>query len=156
MPGPPPKDGPKLGRYKSPLDKPLVELEDKEFKVPLLPNYRERDIRVRKWWDTWLASPMAENFTGTDYQRLLMLAPMVEEYYRLMDKASQRGSVTNAMKLYTEIRQSEGLLGATHLDRLRGRIKIEKESEKEVGIDDDDETPIGVTVMAEWKKALGA
>ena len=69
---------------------------------------------VERWWETWRRAPQAEAFLPTDWQRLTMLAPLVASYF---DRPHH-------MKL-AEIRQSESLLGATHVDRLRARIKVE-------------------------------
>lgn len=152
--GPAPTDGPKLGRYQSPLDEGAVEVPAGSFDPPKLPYYREYKYQTKHWWDTWLASPQVATFTGTDWQRLLMLAPLVESYYRLMGAPEQRGAITNAMKLMTEIRMNESLLGATHLDRLRGRIKIDRD--QTAGADDDDDVPENVAIMNDYRKELGA
>lgn len=150
--GPAPKEG-KLGRYQSELDKPEIELEAGSFEAPRLPGYREYSYKVKRWWDTWCASPQAQTFTGTDWQRLLMLAPLVAQYYELIETPR---AVRSALLVMTEIRQNESLLGATHLDRLRGRIKIDREPS--AGAEDDDETatPEGVAVLAHYRKELGA
>ncbi|MGH3762943.1 hypothetical protein [Actinophytocola sp.] len=58
-------------------------------------------------------SPQAQAFTVTDWQRLHMLAPLVDQYFAEPRK-----------ELLAEIRLNEGLLGATHVDRLRARITI--------------------------------
>lgn len=44
-----------------------------------------------------------------------MLAPLVQAYF-----------AEPTTKLLAEIRLNEGLLGATHADRLRARIKVEQ------------------------------
>ena len=69
---------------------------------------------VRDWWETWRRSPQAQTFVGTDWQRLRMLAPLVESY------------LTGDLKAMSEIRLNESLLGATHADRLRNRVKVER------------------------------
>lgn len=69
---------------------------------------------VARWWDTWRRSPLAVAFLDTDWSRLAMLAPLVASYY-------DRPHYTKL----AEIRQSESLLGATHVDRLKARIKVE-------------------------------
>lgn len=69
---------------------------------------------VQDWYATWASSPQAQAFTVTDWQRLHMLAPLVAAYFKRPDKA-----------LMSEIRLNESLLGATHVDRLRARIKVE-------------------------------
>lgn len=71
---------------------------------------------TRDWYNTWRKSPQAALFTTTDWQRLVMLAPLVESFFASPD-----------VKLMTEIRQNETLLGATHMDRLRTRITIERD-----------------------------
>lgn len=68
---------------------------------------------VQDWYATWCSSPQAQTFTVTDWQRLHMLAPLVALYFKAPDKG-----------LMAEIRQNESLLGATHVDRLRARIKV--------------------------------
>lgn len=68
---------------------------------------------VLTWYATWCSSPQAQTFEVTDWQRLHMLAPLVAHYFEAPDKA-----------LMAEIRLNESLLGATHVDRLRARIKV--------------------------------
>jgi len=72
---------------------------------------------VRDWWETWRCSPQVQTFTGTDWQRLRMLVPLVESY------------LAGDLKAMTEIRLNESLLGATHADRLRNRVRVERVSE---------------------------
>lgn len=149
--GPAPKEGGKLGRYTSDLDKPEVEIPADSAEAPKLPGYREYSYKVKRWWDTWVASPQAQAFTATDWQRLLMLAPLVAQYYELVETPR---AVRSALLVMTEIRQNESLLGATHLDRLRGRIKIDRETS--AGAEDDDETatPEGVAVLDYYRNKL--
>lgn len=93
-----------------------------------------RDL-VNQWWDTWRSAPMAEAFLATDWERLRMLAPLVASYF--------------ARPHYTklaEIRQNESLLGATHVDRLRARIKVERPEPTAV--------PAGVTALDEYRNRL--
>lgn len=154
-----PKDGPKQGRYTSPLDEGAVEVSECSVgavEAPVLPGFREYSVKTKRWWNTWIESPQTATFTGTDWQRLLMLAPLVESYYELMGSPRGRGNITNAMKLMAEIRQNESLLGATHLDRLRGRIKIDRASETSVPQEEEMATPEGVAIMADYRKSLGA
>jgi hypothetical protein len=72
---------------------------------------------VQDWYAVWCSSPQAQAFTVTDWQRLHMLAPLVGRYYKTPDKS-----------LMSEIRLNESLLGATHVDRLRARIKVADET----------------------------
>lgn len=68
---------------------------------------------VVRWWETWRRSPQASVFEATDWQRLAMLAPIVEAYWRDAE-----------VKLLAEIRMNEERLGATVTDRMRARMKI--------------------------------
>lgn len=72
---------------------------------------------VKRWYATWCSSPQAQAFTVTDWQRLHMLAPLVAQYFSTPDRA-----------LMAEIRLNESLLGATHVDRLRARIKVAEDA----------------------------
>jgi len=85
--------------------------------VPPLPGARRFLKPTRDWYETWCKSPQAAAFIDTDWQRLHMLAPIVDQYFR-----------EPSPKLLAEIRLNESLLGATHVDRLRGRIKVEQRS----------------------------
>lgn len=60
------------------------------------------------WWRAWVASPQAENFASTDWQRLVMLAPLVDAYF-----------ASPTPQMMAEIRQNESKLGATAMDRER-------------------------------------
>lgn len=94
---------------------------------------------VSRWWDTWRRSPLAVAFLNTDWSRLAMLAPLVASYY--------------ARPHYTklaEIRQSESLLGATHVDRLKARIRVEATAPET------DAVPAEVAILDEYRSALGA
>ncbi|MEO3860135.1 hypothetical protein [Acrocarpospora sp. B8E8] len=68
-------------------------------------------VATQRWWDTWVDSEQSESFRATDWQRLQMLAPLVEAYFRRPGH--------NAL---AEIRQNESLLGATVTDRMRLRM----------------------------------
>lgn len=100
-------------------------------------NYDEavREL-VAKWWDTWRRSPLVETWLDTDWSRLAMLAPLVASYF--------------ARPHYTklaEIRQNESLLGATHVDRLKARIKVDREEEPAAPAP-------GVTALDEYRARL--
>lgn len=92
---------------------------------------------ARAYWDTWRMSPQAKLFLDTDWMRLRMLLPLVNSY--LSDPTAQK---------LAEIRQNETLLGATYVDRLRGRIKVEREA---VAVES---TTPGVTALDEYRRAL--
>jgi hypothetical protein len=84
--------------------------------APELPDADAYSPATRRWYATWCAAPQAATFTVTDWQRLHMVAPLVEQYF-----------AQPTPKLMAEIRISESELGATHLARLRGRIKVTAE-----------------------------
>lgn len=92
---------------------------------------------VQDWWDTWRRSPLAEAFLDTDWSRLKMMVPLVATYY--------------ARPTYSalgEIRQNESLLGATHVDRLKARIKVERPGDKPKA------PPAGVTALDAYRRDL--
>lgn len=76
--------------------------------APPLPDAEAYSERTRQWYETWVASPQAAAFTVTDWQRLAMLAPLVEAYFAAPSR-----------NLFAEIRLNESKLGATPEDRLR-------------------------------------
>lgn len=89
---------------------------------------------VKAWHETWRRSPVAVTFEETDWQRLQMLAGLAERAF---------GGSIAAM---TEVRMSESLLGATVTDRLKARIRVER--------DDDGDAPLAsVTDATEAIKA---
>jgi hypothetical protein len=68
---------------------------------------------TRDWYKTWGRSPMAVLFASTDWQRLAMLAPLVDGHFR-----------EPSVKVMTELRLHENALGATVMDRQRLRLRI--------------------------------
>lgn len=73
---------------------------------------------VVEWFETWRRAPQAQLFEATDWQRLKMLAPVVE-----------RALLTGSSEAMKEVRMTESLLGATVADRLRTRIRIDRDTE---------------------------
>jgi hypothetical protein len=113
--GPPPSEH-KRRRNKDEFADQAVTVEaDAEVRGPELPHGALYGPQAIAWYETWRRAPQAAAFIGTDWQRLIMLAPLVDAYY-----------LEPSTKLLAEIRLNEGLLGATHADRLRARIKIEQ------------------------------
>lgn len=86
----------------------------------------EWPAEVVRWWDAWRAAPQAALFEVTDWNRLALLAVLVEGYYRRPTAAA-----------LSEIRMNEERLGATWGDRLRNRIRV-----IEAGEDDATVTPL--------------
>lgn len=75
------------------------------------------------WYEAWCNSEQASILTALDWQRLHMLAPLVDAYWQKPSK-----------DLMAEIRQNESKLGATFEDRQRLRLKISApESERLAG-----------------------
>jgi|SRR5690606_23459464 len=74
---------------------------------------------VVRWYETWRRSPQAQAFEETDWSRLGLLAPLVENYVKRPSAAA-----------LSEIRMNEERLGATVVDRIRARMSIE-ESEQD-------------------------
>jgi hypothetical protein len=66
------------------------------------------------WWETWRRVPQSQLFEETDWSRLAMLAAIVDGYWKRPSAAAMG-----------EIRMSEERLGATVVDRMRARMRIE-------------------------------
>jgi hypothetical protein len=135
MPGPPPSEHKRRRNADTYADVKATVVDDGELVGPGLEG-PDWSAHARSYWDTWRRSPQAKTFLATDWMRLRMLVPLVESY--LSDPTPQK---------MAEIRQNESLLGATHADRLRARIKVEKPAEST--------TPAaGVTALDEYRKSL--
>ncbi|MEU5976378.1 hypothetical protein [Streptomyces sp. NPDC047315] len=112
--GPPPSER-KVRRNKDDFEEQAVTIvADDEVRGPELPHSALYCPRTVDWYETWRRAPQAAVFVSTDWQRLQMLAPLVDAYF-----------LEPSTKLLAEIRLSESLLGATHVDRMRGRITVE-------------------------------
>ena len=84
--------------------------------TPELPGGHDYDTRTLSWYETWRCSPQAATFLSTDWQRLHMLAQLVEQYWQEPKK-----------ELLSEIRLNESALGATAADRIRLRWTVADE-----------------------------
>jgi hypothetical protein len=73
-----------------------------------LPDPERFGARTVEWYRNWRRTPQSAQFTVTDWQRLHMLALVVEQFFQVPDT-----------KLMAEIRLNEERLGATPVDRLR-------------------------------------
>jgi hypothetical protein len=110
--GPPPKHPTQRRRRNA--DAPRKRLEaELNLPAPALPEADSYSERTRRWYATWSSSPQAARFLATDWQRLAMLAPLVDRYFAEPDKS-----------LLAEIRLNEACMGATEADRLRLRWDI--------------------------------
>jgi hypothetical protein len=120
--GPPPKEE-KHGRTPNLGTAAVDQVDEQGVPAPELPTPKKWLTATREWWHAWADSPQAGVFRATDWQRLVALLPMVDGYNRLMSKAADDPRKLRAGKdVLSEIRQNESLLGATHVDRLRGRM----------------------------------
>ncbi|OZV74779.1 hypothetical protein CA850_29830 [Micromonospora echinospora] len=90
------------------------------------------------WFDTWRRSPQAAVFISTDWLRLATLAPIVDAYWRRPSAAA-----------LSEIRMNEERLGATVVDRMRARMRVETDDEAAEG-----DLPAGVTSLSERRASL--
>lgn len=87
--------------------------------APGLPGADRLSALTVRWYETWCSSPQAQRFVATDWQRLHMLAPLVDEYWR-----------EPSTKTMSEIRLNESLLGATEVDRMRLRWDVSTKDAK--------------------------
>lgn len=136
MPGPPPKENKRRRNADTYGAEPRVMKDDGAVRGPALEG--AFSDAARAWYDIWRRSPQASTFLMTDWMRLRMLVPLVESYM----------AAPHHMKL-AEIRQNESLLGATYVDRLKGRMKVEADAEPA-------ETPAGVTAIADYRRDLAS
>lgn len=111
--GPAPKDKEKRQRRNAEASETLVAPDARPDHAPELPDADDLSPETRRWYDTWATSPQATLFVATDWQRLHMLARLVEDYFRSADP-----------RLLGEIRLNEERLGATVGDRQRLRVKV--------------------------------
>lgn len=96
---------------------PTEELKGSQVNAPDLIDREEYSRKTLAWWDMWAASKQAEVFMPSDWIRLQMLAPLVEQYW-----LDPKGATL------AEIRLNEERLGATVRDRqnLRMAFKDDK------------------------------
>lgn len=115
--GPTPKPDEKRERRNEPTF-PSVELDsDAKVAAPDLPDADSLHERTREWWAAWTSSPQAAQFLETDWQRLKMLALVVDDFFTTDDAKLRQ-------KLIGEIRSQEAKLGGTPEDRLRLRWRM--------------------------------
>lgn len=111
--GPAPKDRDKRQRRNA--TPPSTAMSAPKAEAPTLDREKWSDETLA-WWDTWVDSPQATQFTATDWQRLTMLLHLVEDFFTDPDR-----------QLLGEIRLNEAKLGATPEDRQRLRWEISAE-----------------------------
>lgn len=91
-----------------------------EGSTPDLPGGHDYDSRTLAWYETWRSSPQAATFLPTDWQRLHMLAELVQQYWEEPKK-----------ELLAEIRLNEAALGGTAADRIRLRWTVAEAEEEQ-------------------------
>lgn len=133
--GPPPSENKRRTNKDEFEEQAVTVADDGAVHGPELPHEVLYTPRTVDWYETWRRAPQAAAFVGTDWQRLQMLAPLVDEYF-----------LEPSTKLLAEIRLNESLLGATHVDRMRGRIKVEQPRPQSPS------APAGVADMTEARR----
>jgi len=112
--GPTPKDpSQRRRRNADPIAGAVLPSSGPDGPTPELPAGRVYDDRTVTWYETWRTSPQASVFLATDWQRLHMLAELVEQYWAEPRKEA-----------LSEIRLNEASLGATAADRARLRWSV--------------------------------
>ena len=109
--GPTPKDPSQRRRTNAETRHEVPEVVDEPL-GPALPG--GHDDRTVAWYETWRRVPVATRFLATDWQRLHMLAHVVDAFY------------AGDTKLLTEIRLNESLLDATTGDRARSKVDVKR------------------------------
>jgi hypothetical protein len=110
--GPAPKEPDKRERRNA--DVAVTELDaESAVEAPELPGAAGFRDETRAWYAVWASSPQAAQFLGTDWQRLHMLAHLVDAYFKSPSKEA-----------LGEIRLNEAKLGGTPEDRLRLRWRM--------------------------------
>lgn len=126
--GPAPKDPNRRARRNSdPVALRVIRADPVE--QPELPDFRiEQDgeltefvwpARTVEWWAMWRGSPLAAEFTATDWSELLDTAVIHARFWR------------GDMKLASELRLRVAKFGATPEDRARLRITFAQADEAE-------------------------
>ena len=101
-------------RRNAPTHGEQIVTDDGEIRGPELRGTFSDEVKI--WHETWRRSPQAALFEETDWQRLQILASIVEAYFRRPSAAA-----------LSEIRMNEERLGATVTDRMRARIRVERD-----------------------------
>ncbi|NYV73193.1 hypothetical protein [Streptomyces sp. UH6] len=115
--GPVPKDpSQRRRRNADPVAGAVLPANGPTGPTPALPGGHDYDTRTLSWYETWRTSPQASTFLATDWQRLHMLAQLVEQYWLEPKK-----------ELLSEIRLNEAAMGGTPADRLRLRWTVAEE-----------------------------
>lgn len=122
--GPAPSADPsKLRGHRKP--EPWTDLsKPQKKKVRALPNARQYTKATQAWWKTWASSPQSAQFLETDWQRLAMVADLVDDFYCSTEPRERK-------MLLDQITKEEKRFGATPDDRLRLRWRFVENDEAE-------------------------
>lgn len=123
-PGPKPKDPDKRLRQNEPTFETRTLDPGRVVKAPSLPGASKFSKETRAWYRLWTQSEQAQQFLRTDWQRLWMVAYLVEDFYSCGDPKLRKD-------LLGEIRLNEEKLGATAESRLRLRWKMAQNDAKD-------------------------
>lgn len=107
--GPPPKD-PTQRRRQNVDPVPRTQLAAPKGRPPALRIAKTARPETRAWWKTWSTSPNASVFTPVMWERLQMVALIVDGYF-----------ASPTVPALAEIRRAEAELGAMPADRARLR-----------------------------------
>lgn len=119
MPGPAPKDPARRRRTNRVAGARTLHVVP-DLKVPPLPANRDWRPETRVWWAGIWKSPMAPEFDTADINELLLLAVLVDSFWREPSK-----------ELAAEIRLQRQCFGLTPIDRRRLQWEIDRGEEAE-------------------------
>src|SRR5688572_28526444 len=85
--GPLPKDpSQRRRRNADPVATSVLPAAGPDGPTPELPGGHDYDTRTLVWYETWRSSPQAATFLPMDWQRLHMLAQLVQQYWEELRK----------------------------------------------------------------------
>ncbi len=113
-PMPPHAEPPIIAKLREQLVDGTITPEDFDARLTRLRHLRTWHPSTRAWWRTWCDSAQSSEFSSTDWQRLEMVAYLVDRYFR-----------APAKDLLAEIRLNEAAIGATVEDRLKLRWRLQ-------------------------------
>lgn len=98
---------------------PTEEIKGVAVIAPPLIDREEYSPNTLAWWDMWACSKQAEVFMPSDWMRLQLMVPLIEQYW-----LDPKGSTL------AEIRLNEERLGATVRDRQNLRMAFKDEGKE--------------------------
>lgn len=125
MPGPVPKPPATRQRRNRPAGAATLSLAGRAGPVPELPprgGRRTWSPRTAEWWDRTWRSPMATEYLDADFDDLVMLAELRDDWVKMRDPMKKA-------KLMQEIRMQGARFGQSPKDRRALQWEIEKGEE---------------------------